>query len=314
MCARPGFFRPVFCWPKGPQGGPHVRVQSNAKQPKYRPETRLVQSGILRSQFGETSEALFLTQGYVYDNSAQAEARFKGEDPGYQYSRFANPTVTMFEQRIAEFEGAEAARATATGMAAVTLSLMGQVPRRRPRRRLQGDLRLLPLRGRGLPAALRRHLHHRRRQRSRRVARGDAAEHQDLLPGDADQSEPRSARHRRDRQDRARGRRDRWWSTTCSRRRSGRARSRSAPTAWSIPPPSTSTARAAASAASSSARRSSSPTTSTRSSGRPARRCRRSTPGSCSRDWRRCRCGCASRPTRRRRSRWRWRSIRRCRG
>ena len=93
----------------------------------YRPETRLVQSGILRSQFGETSEALFLTQGYVYDNSAQAEARFKGEDPGYQYSRFANPTVTMFERRIAEFEGAEAARATATGMAAVTLALMGQV-------------------------------------------------------------------------------------------------------------------------------------------------------------------------------------------
>src|SRR5688572_2542520 len=95
--------------------------------PKYRPETRLVQSGTLRSQFGETSEALFLTQGYVYDDSAQAEARFKGEDPGYQYSRFANPTVSMFERRIAEFEGAEAARATATGMAAVTLALMGQV-------------------------------------------------------------------------------------------------------------------------------------------------------------------------------------------
>jgi O-succinylhomoserine sulfhydrylase len=93
----------------------------------YRPETRLVQSGILRSQFGETSEALFLTQGYVYDNSAQAEARFKGEDPGYQYSRFANPTVAMLERRIAEFEGAQAARATATGMAAVTLALMGQV-------------------------------------------------------------------------------------------------------------------------------------------------------------------------------------------
>ncbi len=93
----------------------------------YRPETRLVQSGVLRSQFGETSEALFLTQGYVYENSAQAEARFKGEDPGYQYSRFANPTVAMFEQRIAAFEGAEAARATATGMAAVTLAMMGQV-------------------------------------------------------------------------------------------------------------------------------------------------------------------------------------------
>ena len=87
---------------------------------KYRPETRLVHAGTLRSQFGETSEALFLTQGYVYDNSAQAEARFKGEEPGYQYSRFSNPTVTMFEQRMAALEGAEAARATATGMAAVT--------------------------------------------------------------------------------------------------------------------------------------------------------------------------------------------------
>ena len=94
---------------------------------KYRAETRLVQSGILRSQFAETSEALFLTQGYVYDNSAQAEARFRGEDQGYQYSRFANPTVSMLERRIAEFEGAEAARATATGMAAVTLALMSQV-------------------------------------------------------------------------------------------------------------------------------------------------------------------------------------------
>jgi len=94
---------------------------------KYRPETRLVQSGTLRSPFGETSEAMFLTQGYVYDTAAQAEARFKGEDPGYQYSRFANPTVDMFERRIAAFEGAEAARATATGMAAVTLSLVGQL-------------------------------------------------------------------------------------------------------------------------------------------------------------------------------------------
>jgi O-succinylhomoserine sulfhydrylase len=94
---------------------------------KYRPETRLVQSGLLRSPFGETSEALYLTQGYVYDSSAQAEARFKGEDPGYQYSRFANPTVSMFEQRMAAFEGAEAARALATGMAAVTVSLLGQV-------------------------------------------------------------------------------------------------------------------------------------------------------------------------------------------
>ena len=105
-----------------------ITAELNAKPTAhYRPETRLVHGGTLRSQFGETSEALFLTQGYVYDNSAQAEARFKNEDPGYQYSRFANPTVAMFERRIAEFEGAEAARATATGMAAVTLALMGQV-------------------------------------------------------------------------------------------------------------------------------------------------------------------------------------------
>ena len=94
---------------------------------KYRPETELVHAGTLRSQFGETSEALFLTQGYVYDSAASAEKRFKSEDKGYQYSRFSNPTVTMFEQRMCALEGAEAARATATGMAAVTTALMGQV-------------------------------------------------------------------------------------------------------------------------------------------------------------------------------------------
>ena len=65
--------------------------QSKPSSRNFRPETRLVHQGILRSQFGETSEALFLTQGYVYENAAQAEARFKGESPGFQYSRFANP-------------------------------------------------------------------------------------------------------------------------------------------------------------------------------------------------------------------------------
>jgi O-succinylhomoserine sulfhydrylase len=94
---------------------------------RYRPETQLVQAGILRSPFGETSEALFLTQGYVYDTARTAEKRFTNEEPGYQYSRFSNPTVSMFEQRMAALEGAQAARATATGMAAVTTALMGQV-------------------------------------------------------------------------------------------------------------------------------------------------------------------------------------------
>jgi O-succinylhomoserine sulfhydrylase len=90
----------------------------------YRPETRLVHSGSLRSQFGETSEALFLTQGFIYDSAEQCEARFKGEDPGFLYSRFSNPNVSMFERRMIEFEGAEAARATATGMAAVTTAVL----------------------------------------------------------------------------------------------------------------------------------------------------------------------------------------------
>ncbi len=90
----------------------------------YRPETRLVHSGTLRSQFGETSESLFLTQGFVYDTAEQCEARFKGDDPGFLYSRFSNPTVSMFERRMIELEGAGAARATATGMAAVTAAIL----------------------------------------------------------------------------------------------------------------------------------------------------------------------------------------------
>jgi O-succinylhomoserine sulfhydrylase len=80
----------------------------------------MVHGGILRSQFGENSEALFLTQGYVYDTAEQAEARFKGSDPGFIYSRYNNPTLAMFEERMRLLEGAGAARATASGMAAVT--------------------------------------------------------------------------------------------------------------------------------------------------------------------------------------------------
>ena len=91
---------------------------------RYRPETRLVHSGTLRSQFGETSEALFLTQGFVYDSAEQCEARFKGDETGFLYSRFSNPNVSMFERRMIELEGAGAARATATGMAAVTTAIL----------------------------------------------------------------------------------------------------------------------------------------------------------------------------------------------
>jgi O-succinylhomoserine sulfhydrylase len=91
---------------------------------ELRPETRLIHSGILRSQYGENAEALYLTQGFVYDEAETAEARFSGKEPGFVYSRYANPTLAMFEQRMAAIEGAEACRATATGMAAVNASLL----------------------------------------------------------------------------------------------------------------------------------------------------------------------------------------------
>jgi O-succinylhomoserine sulfhydrylase len=90
----------------------------------WQPATQLVHEGTLRSQFGETSEAIFLNSGYVYESAEQAEARFKGDEDGYVYSRYANPTVAMFEARMCALEGAEAARGTASGMAAVAASLL----------------------------------------------------------------------------------------------------------------------------------------------------------------------------------------------
>ena len=82
-------------------------------------ETRAVRAGTERSQFNEHSEALFLTSSFVFDNAAQAAARFSGAEPGNVYSRFTNPTVTMFEQRLASLEGAQDCLATASGMAAI---------------------------------------------------------------------------------------------------------------------------------------------------------------------------------------------------
>ena len=89
--------------------------------------TRLVRGGLRRSQHGETSEALFLTSGYVYDSAAQGDARTADEAEGYVYGRFGNPTVTMFEDRLALIEGADACQATASGMAAVFAALMCQL-------------------------------------------------------------------------------------------------------------------------------------------------------------------------------------------
>ena len=88
-----------------------------------RPQTGLVRAGLSRSQFRETSEALYLNSGFVFESAAQAEAAFKGENDSYIYSRYGNPTVTVFEERLATLEGADMCRATATGMAAVFASL-----------------------------------------------------------------------------------------------------------------------------------------------------------------------------------------------
>jgi O-succinylhomoserine sulfhydrylase len=89
--------------------------------------TNLIHAGRIRTELGENSEALFLTSGFVYDNAEQAEAVFANQIQHYQYTRFSNPTVAMLEGRLAEIEGAEACRCTATGMAAVHASMLCQL-------------------------------------------------------------------------------------------------------------------------------------------------------------------------------------------
>jgi cystathionine gamma-synthase/O-succinylhomoserine sulfhydrylase len=94
---------------------------------KWRPQTRAVRAGTWRSEHGETSEALFLTSGYTYDDAATVAARFAGEAEGMTYSRLQNPTVAMLEERIAAMEGAEACRVQASGMAAMTAAMLSQL-------------------------------------------------------------------------------------------------------------------------------------------------------------------------------------------
>ena len=93
----------------------------------WRPATQAVRGGTWRSEMGETSEALFLTSGFTYDDAATVAARFAGEAEGMTYSRLQNPTVQMLEERIALMEGAEACRTQATGMAAMTTALLCQL-------------------------------------------------------------------------------------------------------------------------------------------------------------------------------------------
>jgi O-succinylhomoserine sulfhydrylase len=98
-----------------------------SKTAHWQPATQMVRGGTLRSNFGETSEAMFLTSGFAYDDAEEAAARFRGEREGFTYSRQGNPTVAMFEERMALLEGAEAARATATGMAAMSSAMLCQL-------------------------------------------------------------------------------------------------------------------------------------------------------------------------------------------
>lgn len=93
----------------------------------WRPATRAVRGGTMRSEFGETSEAIFLTSGYSYDDAETVAARFRGDEKGMTYSRLQNPTVAMFEERLRLIEGADACRAMASGMAAMTAALLSQL-------------------------------------------------------------------------------------------------------------------------------------------------------------------------------------------
>ena len=98
-------------------------MKKDGKTPR-RPQTEAVRGGLERSRFHETSEAIFMNSGYVYESAEEAEAAFKGDLQRYVYSRYANPTVSMFEERLRLIEGAEACMATASGMSAVFAALM----------------------------------------------------------------------------------------------------------------------------------------------------------------------------------------------
>ncbi len=102
-------------------------AEDNAANKKWRPATNLVRGGTNRSNFAETNEGIFMTSGYIYDTAEQAQRAFQGEEDRFIYSRFSNPTVGIFEERMALLEGAVSCRATATGMAAVFASLAASV-------------------------------------------------------------------------------------------------------------------------------------------------------------------------------------------
>lgn len=102
---------------------PKANKQNNS--PEWQAETVAVRAGSHSTEFGENSEAMFLTSSFVFENAAQAAARFGGQEPGNIYSRFTNPTVTMFQEKLAALEGAEFCVATSSGMSAILACVMG---------------------------------------------------------------------------------------------------------------------------------------------------------------------------------------------
>ena len=249
------------------------------KERNWKP-TRLVHSGTQRSGFGKTSEAMFLTQGYVYETAQAAEARFKGEEPGFIYSRYANPTVDMFEKRMCALEGAEDARATSSGMAAVTAAILCSlkagdhivaaralfgscrwvVETRRPKTASRRRLSMA-----GISPTGNRRCGPRRNCSSWKVR--PIRRSKSSTSGPSLASRIRSARG--------------WWWTMSSPRPCSRSRWNSARISSSIRPLSISTDRAAASAASSCLTRNGSTRICTTISGTPGRACRPSTHGRC---------------------------------
>ena len=218
------------------------------KKPKSDPRqwgdaTKLVRGGLDRSRHGETSEALYLNSGFVYDEPETAERRFAGEDDGYVYGRYGNPTVTMFEERLALLEGSESLLRAGfrDGLGLRRAGLPAEV--RRSPCLIQGAVRLL-LPGRHIHSATVRHQDDAgRRGRSGGVAGGDHPGHQVRLPRDAVQSDARDHRP-------AGGLRHRQGGRGQRRRRQHLRHTRScngpcpmARTSWSIPVPSTWTGR-----------------------------------------------------------------------
>jgi O-succinylhomoserine sulfhydrylase len=113
---------------KAADSAPPPRLSGDSADPAgWHPDTRMIHGGVLRSDFKETAEAIYMTSGFVYSSAEEAEAAFANTKPRFVYSRFSNPTVQMFESRMTLLEGAEDARATASGMAAVFASLACQL-------------------------------------------------------------------------------------------------------------------------------------------------------------------------------------------